>query len=143
MAIVQENKQKVRPAMDYRELNEYVDAYTADVCAHKLREWGKQESDVAVLDLRRAYLQIHVERSLWPFQTVEIKRTRYCISRLGFGLNVAPNIMTAITNAFRVQNENVQKATSSYIDDVFVNERILSSQAVKNTLSISGWHARS
>ena len=36
------NKQtKVRPVMDYRELNKYVDAYTAnvDVCAQKLGEW--------------------------------------------------------------------------------------------------------
>ena len=35
MAILQESKQKVRPVMDYRELNEHVNAYTAnaDVCA--------------------------------------------------------------------------------------------------------------
>ena len=41
MAVLQKNKQKVRPVMDYRELNEHVDAYTAsaDVCAQKLREW--------------------------------------------------------------------------------------------------------
>ena len=40
MAIVQENKQKVRLIMDYHELNEHIDAYMAgaDVCVHKLRE---------------------------------------------------------------------------------------------------------
>ena len=80
-----------------------------------------------MLDLRRAYLQIHAERSLWPFQTVEIKGNRHCLTRLGFGFNVAPKIMTVIMNAVRAQDENVQKATSSYIDDVFVNERIMSS----------------
>ena len=140
---MQENKQKVRPVMDYRGLNEHVDAYMAgvDVCAHKLREWWRQGLDVTMLDLRRAYSQIHIERSLWPFQTMEIKGTRYCLTWKGFGLNGIPNIMTAIMNAVRAQDENVQKATSSYIDDVFVNECIVSSQVVKNILSISGWHA--
>ena len=119
--------------MDYLELNKHVDPYTAgaDVCAHKLREWWQQESNVAILDLRRAYLQIRVEKSLWPFQTVEIKGTRYCLTRLGFGLNVAPSIMTAIMSAIRQLDEAVRQATSSYIDDIFVNEGILSAQAVK------------
>ena len=101
MAVLQENKQKVRLDMDYRELNEHVDPYTvgADVCAHKLREWRQQGSDVAILDLHRAYLQIRIEKSQWPFQTVEIKGTRYCLTRLGFGLNVDPSIMTVIMSA--------------------------------------------
>ena len=53
MAVLQKNEQKVRPVMDYCELNEHVDLYTAgaDVCAHKLREWRQQESEVAILDL--------------------------------------------------------------------------------------------
>ena len=51
MVIVQENKGEVRPVMDYRELNNFVDAYTAnaDVCAQKLREWQQQGSNVATL----------------------------------------------------------------------------------------------
>ena len=39
--------------------------------------------------------------------------------------------MMAIMNASETQVKNVHKATSSYIDDIFVNEHILSSQAVK------------
>ena len=40
MAMLQENKWKVWPVMDYCELNEYVNAYTAnaDVCAQTMRE---------------------------------------------------------------------------------------------------------
>ena len=43
MAIVQQNKDKVRPVMDFRELNSHVDAFTAnaDVCADKIREWQR------------------------------------------------------------------------------------------------------
>ena len=47
--------------MDYCELNEHVDVYTAsaDVYAQKLRECRQQELNVALLDLHRVYLQIH------------------------------------------------------------------------------------
>ena len=95
--------------------------------------WGSGGigSDVAILYLCRAYLQICIEKSLWPFQTVEIKGTRYYLTRLGFGLNVAPSIMTVIMSVIRQQDEAVQQATLSYIDDIFVNEGILSAQAVK------------
>ena len=43
MAVVQHNKSKVRPVLDFRELNGYVYAYTvhADVYVQKLREWRK------------------------------------------------------------------------------------------------------
>ena len=53
MAVVQQNKSKVHPVLDFRELNGYVDAYTAhaDVCKQKLREWRKKGSNVSVLDL--------------------------------------------------------------------------------------------
>ena len=44
MAILQENKQKVWPVMDYRELNEHVNTYTAnaDVCAQTMQEWRQR-----------------------------------------------------------------------------------------------------
>ena len=68
MAIVQQNKDKVRPVMDFRELNSHVDAFTAnaDVCADKIREWRRLGTNVAIVDLRSAYLQIRVHESLWP-----------------------------------------------------------------------------
>ena len=61
---------------------------------------------------------------------MEIKGTKYCLTRLGFGLNMAPNIMTASMNVVRAQDEDIQKATSFYID-VFINECIVSSLVVK------------
>ena len=68
-AVVQQNKPKVRPVLDYREINGHVEIYTADMdaCGEKLREWRKMGTDVALLDLRKAYLQIHVDERLWPF----------------------------------------------------------------------------
>ncbi|KRY93010.1 hypothetical protein T4D_12099 [Trichinella pseudospiralis] len=73
MAVIQRNKKKVRPVMDFRELNAYIESHTADadVCSQqKLREWRRQGVDVALIDLKKAYLQIRIDKSLWPYQTV-------------------------------------------------------------------------
>ena len=72
MAVAQHNKAKVRPVVDYRELNAHIDAFTAnaDVCANKLREWRQLGSNVCLLDLRKAYLQVRVSETMWPFQTM-------------------------------------------------------------------------
>ena len=109
MAVLQANKQKVRPVMDYWELNKYVDAHTAnvDVYEQKLREWRQKGSKVAVLDLCQANLQVHVDKSLWPFQTFKIKGQRYCLTCLGFRLNVAPIIMRSIINMVMAQDETI------------------------------------
>ena len=132
MAIVQQSKDKVRPVMDFRELNSHVDAFTenADVCAGKIREWRRLGTNVTIVDLPRAYLQIRVHKSLWPYQTVIFHGQMYCITRLGFGLNVAPIVMKSVLT----QDETVDRATSSYLDDIFVNEDVVSVQCVENHL---------
>ncbi|KFD46635.1 hypothetical protein M513_12490 [Trichuris suis] len=72
MAVVQRIKGKVRPVLDFQELNAHIDTFTAncDVCAHKLREWRRQGTDVSIFDLHKAYPQVRVDESLWPYQTV-------------------------------------------------------------------------
>lgn len=70
MAVVQLNKSKVRPVMDFRELDGFVDAFSAnaDACEQKLREWRREGSDVTILDLRRAYLQVHIHKPCNPIK---------------------------------------------------------------------------
>ena len=53
MVITQKNKGKVRPVLDYRELNTRMEMHTADadVCAKKLREWCQMGCNVALLNL--------------------------------------------------------------------------------------------
>ena len=140
MAVIQKNKAKVRPVMDFRELNEHIEPFTAnaDVCADKMREWRKQGRNVALVDLSKAYLQIAVSKDLWPYQTVKFRGQYLCLSRLGFGLNVAPVIMKAILNATLRQDETVAAGTSSYTDDVFVNEDVVSADAVRTHLQCFG-----
>ena len=140
MAVVQEKKQKVRPVMDYRELNEHIEAYTADadVCAEKLRTWRKMGVDVAALDLKSAYLQIHVKKALWSYQTVVFEGKRWALTRLGFGLNVAPLLMKAIVNRVLSLNPSVREATSSFVDDILVREDTVTAEYVREHLAKYG-----
>jgi len=66
MVVLQAAKGKVRPVLDYRAVNEFVLSYTADslVCAEKLRKWRRMGKALAVINLRRAYLQMKVDQSL-------------------------------------------------------------------------------
>ena len=62
MAVVQEKKDKVRPVLDFRELNEFVECSgaDADACDEKLRSWRQKSANCALLDLRNAFMQISV-----------------------------------------------------------------------------------
>uniref|UniRef100_A0A5S6QBG4 Integrase catalytic domain-containing protein n=1 Tax=Trichuris muris TaxID=70415 RepID=A0A5S6QBG4_TRIMR len=126
--------------MDFRELNAYIDTFTAhaDVCADKMRQWRRQGVNLAIVDLKKAYLQIHIDESLWPYQTVVFMGRRYCLTRLGFGLNVAPLIMKTVLNHVLAQNAVVKKGTSAYIDDILVNEDIVSANQVQEHLAQYG-----
>ncbi|KAK4319771.1 hypothetical protein Pmani_009323 [Petrolisthes manimaculis] len=140
MAVVQHNKGKVRPVLDFRELNTHIDTFTADsdVCADKLREWRKQGINLSMVDLKKAYLQTHIHESLWPYQTVVYKGCRYCLTRLGFGLNVAPLIMKTVLNSVLSQDLEVKRGTSAYIDDVLVNEEVVTASRVVEHLERYG-----
>ena len=124
MAVEQPTKNKVRPVLDYRELNEYVECHTGDnmtdACNEVLREWRQMEGEVKLVDLKSAYLQIRVAHELWKYQLVKYKGKTYCLTRLGFGLNCAPRIMTSILKTVLRKSERVEQATSSYIDDILV-----------------------
>lgn len=132
LAVVQLNKRKVRPVMDFRELNSFIDSYTADadVCSSKLREWRRMGANTSVIDLTTAYMQIHVHKSQWPFQTVMFRGERFCLTRLGFGLNVAPLVMKSVLNVVLSQSKDVLRATSPYVDDILVDENVLSAERV-------------
>ena len=57
---------------------------------------------------------------------------------MGFGLNVAPSIMQAIVEAALSKDDAVRQVISAYIDDVFINEDIVSATRVKQRLANFG-----
>ena len=69
---------------------------------------------------------------------MKIKRQRYCLTRLEFGLNVAPQIIQSVVKAVIGQDETINSATSSYVDDIFANESVSSAAQVKTHLELFG-----
>ena len=138
MAVVQ--RSKVRPVLDFRSLNRHVTAFTADadVCSERLRKWRRMGTSVALLDLKKAFLQIHVDKSLWPYQTVWYRGKRLALTRLGFGLSLASSILQTVLDAAVAQDPRVAAAVSTYVDDILVDETKLSASEVAEHLRVYG-----
>ena len=144
MAVVQRNKGKVRPVLDFRELNTFIKAFTAntDVCADKLRDCRRFGENDSIIDLSSAYMQLKIDEKLWAYQTVVFRGQRFCLTRLGFSLNVAPVIMKAVLDKVLSQDEKIWKGTSSYIDDILVIEDVVSVCSVLDHLEMYGLHCK-
>ncbi len=141
MAVVQPTKNKVRPVLDFREINDFVECHTGDevvACDETLRNWRRLPGVLKLVDLKCAYLQIHVDESLWPYQLVRYRDKVYCLTRLGFGLNCAPRIMMRILREVLAKDDRVKRATDHYLDDVIVREDIASAQDVIDHLKRYG-----
>ena len=140
MAVVQERKQKVRPVLDFRELNNFVNCsgVDADVCQEKLRKWRQMPANCAMVDLRDAYMQIGVHPSCSKFQIVSFNNKVYELKRLGFGLNCAPEIMKAIVSGVLTLDKKIAAATDHYYDDIIVNLDLVSVEDVIAFLKSNG-----
>mgnify|MGYP003417316483 FL=1 len=140
IAVVQQKKDKVRPVLNFKSVNRSVRSHTGDAqeCRSELRKWRKMGDNIAVVDLKRAYLQIHVEESLWKFQTVSHNGVCYRLTRLGFGLKSAPKIMDGIVSYVLKLNSKVNENTSHYVDDIIVNLNGIAECEVVNHLKRYG-----
>ena len=147
MGVEQVTKNKVRPVLDFRELNEFVECHTGgdvlDVCSERLREWRQVEGETEMVDLKSAYLQIHMDRKLWKHQLVQIGGKVYALTRLGFGLSSAPKIMSMILKLVLSHRPEVKAATSSYIDDIMVDVSKISTRDVVAHLKDYGLETKS
>ena len=142
LAVFQPTKDKVRPVMDYRELNDFVECHTGDdmvaVCGEKVRKWRQLQGELKVVDLKSAYLQIHISEDLWKYQIVRYKGVHYVLTRLGFGLSCAPRIMTSILHKVLPLDDRVRRGTDHYIDDIVVQESIVGAGEVRTHLTKYG-----
>lgn len=132
LAVEQKSKNKVRPVLDYRELNDFVKSHTADseVCPETLRRWRLMGDRLGVVDLKNAYLQLHVQRDLQDFQVVRIGEQHYRLTRLGFGLTSAPKIMAAVIRYILASDSDIDAATDHYVDDIVVDTDLMSTSRV-------------
>ena len=144
MAVAQINKGKVRPVLDYRKLNDCIVNHSggSSVCDETVRSWRKKGERASMLDLRRAYLQVHVHESQWRHQVVRVKGKHFFLTRLGFGLCSAPKIMKSIVERVLSLDDTIKNATASYVDDIHVDESMVSAGAVAKHLLKYGLETR-
>lgn len=146
MAAKQPNKpKKVRPVMDYRELNRWVKSNPGvepAICQEKLRRWRSDGTNACLLDLRKAYLQVHIDESLHRYQVVKFQGKAYVMTRMGFGLCVAPKIMSRILDKVLSLEHDVADGTDHYIDDIWVNTDRVAVEKVRTHLQKYGLEAK-
>ena len=123
IVVEQITKGKARPVMDYREVNQFVSSSgaNADVCGDKLREWRQMPENCAILDLRDTYMQIHAHLLCSKFQRVRFEGRNYELTRVGFGLACAPQILKAVVQYVLGLDERIQRACNAYYDDILVD----------------------
>ena len=119
LAVCQEHKEStpIRPCLDYRELNSSIvsqPGLDAPACEEKLRKWRQCSNDMNLLDIRKAFLNVHVHPDLQRFQVVIWKGRKYVMQRMGFGLSIAPKVMDAVV---RWVTKDFP-ATDNYVDDI-------------------------
>ncbi|GAB1600005.1 hypothetical protein Ahia01_000278000, partial [Argonauta hians] len=126
--------------------NDHVMCHTGgdvvDVCGETLRAWRRVSDRASIVDLKSAYLQLHVAEDLWPYQLVRYKGVTYCLTRLGFGLNSAPKIMARVLKTVLSMDQGIREATSSYIDDILVDETSVKGEEVVRHLARFGLVAK-
>ena len=90
IAQVQEHKAStpVRPCLDYRCLNDLLTSQpgrSALVCEDTLHKWRRvgDPDELRLLDIRKAYLQVHIAPELQRFQTVLWQGKVYVMTRIG------------------------------------------------------------
>ena len=132
MAVSQQHKSTpVRPVLDYRNLNDTIlsmPGTKSPVCDEKLRKWRMEgdPTEFEMLDIRKAYLQVRVSPELLRYQTVLWQGQCYVMTRMGFGLSVAPKFMDTI---IRYITRNLAKV-DNYVDDLMV-PKVQSADVVK------------
>ena len=142
--IEQPAKGNVRPVLDFRQINQYVVNHTAHayVCDETLRRWRQMRGKISMLDLKKAYLQLHVEPELWRYQVIQHDGQYYFLTRLGFGLSSAPRIMSEILRKVLSLQPDVAQGTDHFVDDLIVNENIVSVEKVIDHLKKYGLESK-
>ena len=83
-------------------------------------------------------MQIHVHKEMWRYQSCIINNKKYALTRMGFGLNIAPTIMTEIVRWILNSDTRMRENTDSYIDDIYLNESFISVEEVEKVFNNFG-----
>lgn len=112
----------VRPTFDYKILNPYIkcrqSVSQSEICHESVRLWRKFKIALLV-DIEKAYMNIHIADQLLPFQTVRYKGTEWVMTRMAFGLNVAPRALKLLISHI-LRAEPLDDTVKPYMDDILI-----------------------
>ena len=91
-----------------------------------------------MVDLKKASLQLHVDKELQKFQAVKYHGRLYVMTRMGFGLNVAPKIMSKILARVLSLDKDIEAGTDYYIDNIIVNKDVVTVSKAREHLLAYG-----
>ena len=70
--------------------------------------------------------------------TLVFKGKWYCLTMLRLCLNLAPLIMQSLLMASSAQDETINRATSAYIENIFINKDMASVESMRKHLELYG-----
>jgi transposase InsO family protein len=120
--VVQLQKRNVRPTFDYSIINPYIKNPSIvaenEVCHESLRKWRRM--NVAFLvDVERAYMNVTIHPKLYRYQVVKWNGQKFVMTRMGFGLNIAPRVLKCLIE-YILKKANTCSATNPYRDDILI-----------------------
>ena len=137
----------VRPVLDYRWLNKLIHScpnegleypMSAPMC---LRRWrAHQTGTMCLIDIKKAYLQIHVDPEQTWFQCLRFPTETdvYRLTRLGFGLSISPKVLRVVLSEI-LPSESFP-TIDTYIDDNFLP--VADATAVRQRLREHGFETK-
>lgn len=115
----------VRLTIDFTVLNKYLRCETEDglneICHREIRRWRSSDGG-ELIDISKAYLQIHLDETLQRFQCVQYRNRKYRCTRLMFGLSIGPKLLCAVLK--RLLDDEIKLGNIGvYRDDILVFRR--------------------
>ena len=87
-------------------------------------------------------MQIHAHPSCSKFQRVRFEGRTYELTRVGFGLACAPQILKAVVQYVLSLDKTIQRACNAYYDDILVDLNQVSEAQLANHLQKFGLIAK-
>ena len=90
----------------------------SEVCHESLRKW-RQYHVAFLIDVEKAYMNIGVAKQLLRFQIVNVDEKFYCLTKMGFGISIAPRVLQCLIKKIITEN-NLISTINPYRDDILV-----------------------
>ena len=119
MPVIQSHKTTpVRPVLNFVPLNNLIISHpgpSAPACGESIRKLRQMGTDLRFVDIEKAYLQLRIHPRLWGYQGLVFKQKTFLLTRMGFGLAIAPKALQMVVS-FLIESHGLK--ADAYVDDI-------------------------